>query len=87
MSVLIAHNPLAEPQDSEVAEDGVMIDHGTMTDTSGGDPAASTGINTARIAAEVTARINRTRQFAKQYMEECGFSLCTIANGTKGPKS
>ncbi|MCA1854439.1 DUF3987 domain-containing protein [Massilia oculi] len=87
MSLLIAYSPLAEPQGSEVAENGVMIDHGTMTNTSEGDPAASTVSNLARTAAEATARINRTRQFAKQYMEECGFSLCPIAKGSKGPKS
>lgn len=87
MNVLIAHSPLAEPQDTKVPDEGVVIDHCTMIDTSGGDPAASTVSNMARIAAEVTARINRTRQFAKQYMEECGFSLCPIAKGSKGPKS
>ncbi|RYE73177.1 MAG: DUF3987 domain-containing protein [Oxalobacteraceae bacterium] len=87
MSDLIIDSPLAEPQESEVAEDGVMIDHGTMTDTSECDPVASTVSTAARTAAEATVRINRTRQFAKQYIEECGFSLCPIAKGSKGPKS
>jgi len=87
MSALIAHSPLAEVEDSKLAEEGMMTDHVTMTDTSEGDTAASIVGNMARIAAEVTARINRTRQFSEQYIEECGFSLCAIAKGSKGPKS
>jgi hypothetical protein len=86
MSALIAHSPLAEPQDNEVAEDGVMIDQCPMTDMSVGQPATSNVTNITRIVAEVTVRMNRTRQFAKQYIE-CGFSLCPIAKGSKGPKS
>jgi len=87
MSGLITPSPLAESQDDVVAQDPAPSDGGTTTSKAEYGPATKTVANIVRIMAEVTARIDRTRQFAKQYIEEGGFKLCAIAKGSKGPKS
>lgn len=85
MSDFTQPSPLVESRDA-VAEDPVMIGSGMMTSKQGNRSVTMVASNMARIAAEVTNRIERARQFAKQYIE-CGFSLCAIAKGSKGPKS
>ncbi len=87
MSGFITPSPLAELHDDVVAQDHAKTGVGTTTSKADHCPATTAAANRVRIMAEVTARMERTRQFAKQYIEECGFKLCAIAKGSKGPKS
>ncbi|WP_027865090.1 DUF3987 domain-containing protein [Massilia alkalitolerans] len=87
MSGLTTSNPLADLNEHELVQDRAMTCSGTTIGEAVPRPATTAASKIARIAAEVTARMQRTRQFAKQYIEECGFQLCAIAKGSKGPKS
>lgn len=85
MDGLLAYNPpLAAAK--EVVNPMALVEALDFAFPANDEGALSTVVDFERVAAQAKERINRVRHAAMEYMA-CGWNLCPIAIGSKGPKT